>query len=46
MVPGALAKFKKVTEFKSKDHRVFTSSMQGEDGKWAGIVNINYLRKK
>jgi Protein of unknown function (DUF1579) len=44
--PGTVAKFKEVMEVKSKEHRVFTSSMQGQDGKWATIVTIKYQRKK
>jgi hypothetical protein len=43
---GKVTKFKEVTEFKSADHRVFTSSMQGEDGSWRTTVTINYHRKK
>jgi len=41
-----LSKFKEVTEFKSKDHRVFTSLRQGEDGKWTTVVTVNSRRKK
>jgi hypothetical protein len=44
--PGKLSRFKEVTEFKSKDHRVFTSSIQGEDGKWNTVVTVNFRRKK
>jgi hypothetical protein len=44
--PGTVAKFKEVMEVKSGQHRVFTSSMQGQDGKWAAIATINYWRTK
>ncbi len=43
--PGKLSKFREVTEFKSKDHRVFTSSIQGDDGKWNKMVTVTYKRK-
>lgn len=46
MEPGKMRKFKEVTEFKSDDHRVFTSSMQGDDGKWTAIVKVEAKRKK
>lgn len=42
---GQPGKFKEVIESKSKDHKVFTSSIQGEDGNWATMVTINYYRK-
>lgn len=45
MKPG-ISKFKEVTEFKSNDHRVFTSSMQADDGSWVRIVTVDYHRKK
>ena len=43
--PGKLSKFKEVVEFKSKDRKVFSSSMQGEDGKWVTMMTINYQRR-
>ena len=44
--PGKLAKFKEVTEFKSKDHQVVTSSWQIEEGKWSTLAIVNSRRKK
>lgn len=46
MTPDKMSKFKDVTEFKDKDHRVFSSSMLGEDGKWVTIVKVDSRRKK
>ena len=46
MDPGKVMKFKEVTEFKSKDHRVFTSTVLGDDGKWSTILTVHSKRKK
>jgi hypothetical protein len=43
---GTIAKFREVMEVISNDHRVFTSSVQRADGKWAKIATISYRRKK
>ena len=45
MAPGRMSKFKEVLEVKDKDHKVFTSSIQGEDGTWTTGMRITYRRK-
>ena len=44
--PGTLVNFKETLELKDKDHKVFTSSIQEDDGSWTQMLTINYTRKK
>jgi len=46
MEPGKKCKFREVTEFKSDDERLFTSSLRGDDGKWNTILTMTTRRKK
>lgn len=43
---GKMAKYKDAIEFKSDDHRVLTSRVQGEDGEWKLFMTAHYRRKK
>ena len=42
---GRLSKFKEVIEIKSKNERVFTSSIREDDGTWTKLVTVRYRRK-
>jgi hypothetical protein len=42
---GKLVKYRDVFEFKSDDHRVLTSHVRGDDGKWQGFMTAHYRRK-
>lgn len=44
--PGEMSKFKDITEFKSPDHRVFSSKMQDENGEWVTFATGHSRRKK
>ena len=46
MAPDKQSKFREVIEFKSKDHKVFTTSVQGENGEWVTMMTCNSRRKK
>lgn len=43
---GQMTEFKEVIEIKNKNERVFTSSMQEDDGTWTKLVSVHYRRKK
>lgn len=45
MGPGKMFMFKEVTEFKSPDERVFSSSIKMEDGKWVTMMTGKAHRK-
>lgn len=45
MKGGKIVQFKEVTEFKSNNHRVFTSSMLDE-GKWTKMLTVDAHRRK
>jgi Protein of unknown function (DUF1579) len=43
---GKTARYKDTFEFKSDDHRVLTSRVQGDDGTWQQFMTVEYRRKK
>lgn len=43
---GMMSRYRERIEMKSDDLRIFTSSMQGEDGKWQEFMRCEHRRKK
>lgn len=46
MAPGTMAQYRDITEFRSKNERVLTSSMKGPDGQWHTFMKATFTRKK
>jgi hypothetical protein len=44
MTGEGTATYRDITEFKSDDHRIFRSAMQGEDGQWKEFMKADYRR--
>lgn len=45
-VEGKLAKYRDVIEWKGDDHRVLTSHVRDDDGKWNGLMAAHCRQKK
>ncbi|MGH7308531.1 MAG: DUF1579 domain-containing protein [Candidatus Rokuibacteriota bacterium] len=43
---GTTAKYRDVIELKSDDHRLLTSHMLGDAGKWHSFMTVNYRRRR
>jgi hypothetical protein len=46
MAAGKMTKFRETLEIKSTDEKRFSSSAQGDDGKYVTFMTATYLRKK
>lgn len=46
MNPGKVSQFKEVISVEDKDHKVFTSSILGDDGKWKTMMTSHAWRRK
>ncbi|MGH9672403.1 MAG: DUF1579 domain-containing protein [Bryobacteraceae bacterium] len=43
---GKMASYQDVIEFKSDDHRILSSQVLGDDGKWQRFMTANYRRQR
>jgi hypothetical protein len=43
---GETARFRETLELRDKNHKVFTSSMQDDEGRWVTMLTWNYRREK
>lgn len=43
---GQTAQYREIIEFKTDDHRVFTSEMLGDDGSWVPMMTASSRRRK
>jgi hypothetical protein len=43
---GKMAKYQDAIEMRSGDHRILTSQVLGDDGKWTRFMTAHYRRKK
>jgi Protein of unknown function (DUF1579) len=43
---SAMAQYKDIIEFVNDDHRIMTSQILGEDGKWLQFMTAHYRRQK
>jgi hypothetical protein len=46
MDPDAMVEYEETLELVDADHKTFTSSVKGDDGKWTEIVKMEYTRVK
>ncbi len=46
MEPEKMSNYREVIDFKSPDHYTFTSSIEGEDGKWTTFMTADFKKKK
>lgn len=45
-VPGTMARFQDIHEFESADHRIVTSQILGDDGRWQTVMTMHYRKTK
>lgn len=46
MDPDTMVEYQEVLELVDADHKTFTSSVKGDDGKWTEMMKMEYTRKK